>query len=150
MPQRIVPQHIIAFDFGTKRIGAAAVDLDALKIAEVFHELNPLPAKEGIPDWQQLSSMLEEWKPKTVVVGLPKKMNGEDMEITRRARKFGNRIHAKFAYPVEFIDETLTTKEAKHEAEQRGHKGNYAHSPVDSIAARLILQTWLAERTARD
>ncbi len=141
-----MPRHIIGFDFGTKRIGAAAVDLDALDIAAVFHELDPLPAKEGIPDWDQLASFIEEWKPLKVVVGLPKKMNGEDMEITRRARKFGNRIKGKFGYEVDFVDETLSTKAAKEEADQRGHKGSFALSPVDSIAARLILETWISEQ----
>lgn len=143
-----MPNHIIAFDFGTKSIGVAAVDQDALSIANVFHELDPLPAKEGIPNWDNLNSLLKEWNPHTVVVGLPKKMNGDDMEITRRARKFGNRINGRFGYTVEFTDETLTTKEAKHEAHARGHKGNYALSPVDSIAARLILETWLTEQTS--
>ncbi len=139
-------RHIIGFDFGTKRIGASAVDLDALDIAAVFHELPPLPAKEGIPNWGQLESLLAEWCPLTVIVGLPKKMNGEDMEITRRARKFGNRIKGKFGYDVDFVDETLSTKEAKKEASERGHKGSFAISPVDSIAARLILETWISEQ----
>ena len=32
---------------------------------------------------------------------------------------------------------------AKGEARDRGHRGNYAKAPVDSIAARLILESWL-------
>ncbi len=139
-------RHVIGFDFGTKRIGASAVDLDALDIAAVFHELDPLPAKEGIPNWDELERFIKEWEPIKVVVGLPKKMNGEDMEITRRARKFGNRIKGRLGYEVDFIDETLSTKEAKKEAHERGHKGSFALSPVDSIAARLILETWISEQ----
>ncbi len=142
-----MPKHILAFDFGTKRIGAAAVDLDAYAIAPVFHEIPTLPANEGIPNWDSLQELLQSWQPNTVVIGLPKQSDGSDMEITRRARKFGNRIKGKFSYPVDFIDETLSTKAAKQEALERGRKTkSYANDPVDSIAARLILESWINEQ----
>ncbi len=137
----------IAFDFGTKRIGIAAANIDAQQIASAAQELPPIAAKEGIPNWDDINDLFEEWRPERVIVGLPKQSDGSDMEITRRARKFGNRIRAKFKHDVCFVDETLSTKEAKHEADARGHRGPYSQSPVDSIAARLILETWLGENT---
>lgn len=141
-----MPNHILAFDFGTKRIGAAAVDLEALAIAPVFHEIPALPAKEGIPSWDTVKTLLDTWQPETVVVGLPKQSDGSDMEITRRARKFGNRIKGMFAYKVDFIDETLSTKAAKEEAQKRGRNTkSFANNPVDAIAARLILESWIGE-----
>lgn len=136
-------KHILAFDFGTKSIGVAQTNLDTIDIATSCSELEPLKAKDGIPNWQQLESLLQQWQPHLVIVGLPIKMDGSDMEITRRARKFGNRINGRFGYNIEFFDETLSTKSAKTEAYERGHHGNFAKAPVDSIAARLILESWL-------
>lgn len=131
--------QLLAFDFGTKSIGVAVGQLSTQTISE----LAPLKAKEGIPDWQAIGHLLEEWQVDKVVVGLPLAADGSDMEITRRARKFGNRIHGRFACEVEFFDETLSTREAKNEAFARGHRGNFANAPIDSIAAGFILQSWM-------
>lgn len=137
--------NILAFDFGVKSIGVAQVNLAAAAITGTCNELPPLPAKEGIPNWLEVEKLLTQWQPERLVVGLPFDSKGEDMEITRRARKFGNRLNARFKIGVIFIDETLSTKTAKAEAHQRGHQGNYAKQPIDSIAARLILESWLRE-----
>lgn len=135
------PQTLLAFDFGTRNIGVAS----GQTLTRTASELPPLPAREGIPDWQQLEKLLQQWNPDTIVVGLPVNMDGSEMEMTRRARKFGNRLHGRFGYPVVFADERLTTREAKQVAAERGHRGNYRQQPVDSVAARLILESWMAD-----
>ncbi len=86
--------------------------------------------------------MIAEWRPQLLLVGLPLNMDDTESELSARARKFGNRLHGRFGLPVEWHDERLSTREAKMEAAERGHKGNYAQAPVDSIAARLILESW--------
>ncbi|WP_075186255.1 Holliday junction resolvase RuvX [Teredinibacter haidensis] len=139
MPETIPPQTLLAFDFGTRNIGVAT----GQTLTQSASELSPLPAKEGIPDWKQLEALLNEWNPQLVVVGLPVNMDGSEMEMTRRARKFGNRITGRFGYKVEFADERLTTREAKAEAHASGHKGNYRQKPIDSLAARIILENWM-------
>jgi len=137
--------HILAFDFGTKRIGVAVSSIAAAKIANACTELKPIRATEGVPDWNELASILEDWKPAKIIVGLPIDSDGSEMEITRRARKFGNRINGRFGYEVDFFDETLSTKAAKAEPRLRKQSRPHAKAPVDSIAARLILESWLAE-----
>lgn len=107
-------------------------------------ELPPLPAKDGIPDWEAVKRLLQEWQPQALLVGLPLNMDDSESELARRARKFANRLHGRFTLPVTLFDERLSTREAKEEARQRGHRGNYAQSPVDSIAARLILESYFA------
>lgn len=137
-----LPQHIttiLAFDFGTKSIGVAV----GQTITDTAGELSPIKAQEGIPDWDILNTLLREWCPDVIIVGLPFNMDDTENEMTRRARKFGNRLHGRFGVPLEFYDEKLTTREAKEEAHKRGHSGkNFNKSPVDSIAARLILESW--------
>ncbi|MGM0614949.1 MAG: Holliday junction resolvase RuvX [Pseudomonadota bacterium] len=136
MGQRLV----LAFDFGTRRIGVA-VGNELLKSAR---ELTPLPARDGIPDWNQLTRLVEEWQPDLFVVGLPLNMDGSESAMSTRARKFGNRLHGRYGKSCQMVDERGTTREAKQVAHAAGHRGNYRQDSVDGIAAVLILEGWFA------
>ncbi len=131
---------VLAFDFGTRRIGVA-VGNELLKSAR---ELTPLPARDGIPDWNQLVRLVEEWQPDLFVVGLPLNMDGSESAMSTRARKFGNRLHGRYGKPCTLVDERGTTREAKQIAHASGHRGNYREDSVDGIAAVLILEGWFA------
>ncbi|SEA22284.1 Holliday junction resolvase RuvX [Microbulbifer marinus] len=136
------PVTALAFDFGTRSIGVAF----GQSLTGTARELPPLPARDGKPDWDQLQRLIDEWQPQFLLVGLPLNMDGSDSEFGARARKFGQRLHGRTGLPVEYVDERLSTRAAKEEALERGHKGNYARDPVDSIAARIILEDWLRSR----
>lgn len=131
---------VLAFDYGTRRIGVA-VGNELLKSAR---ELPALSARDGIPDWLQVTRLLEEWQPGLLVVGLPLHMDGSESDMSIRARKFANRLHGRYGKPFEMVDERGSTREAKHIAHQSGHSGNYRQQSVDGIAAELILESWFA------
>ncbi len=135
------PRSLLAFDYGTKSIGVAY----GQTITASARELPPLAARDGVPDWQVVAQLLVEWQPDLVIVGLPLNMDESDSDLSERARKFGNRLHGRFGVAVQMHDERLSTREAKTEAKSRGHRGDYARNPIDSIAARLILEGWLAQ-----
>ncbi len=130
---------VLGFDYGLKNIGVAS----GQTVTASASELPPLKAKDGIPDWNAIENLLNEWQPDCVVIGLPLNMDGSDSELSQRARKFGNRLHGRFGVQVHLMDERLSTREAKSIAREQGHKGNYRENPVDSLAARLILESWL-------
>jgi len=132
------PKTVIAFDFGTKNIGAA-VGNSMLKSAE---PAGIFKARDGIPQWQELIDLIERWQADLIVVGLPFNMDGSESEMSLRAKKFGNRLHGRSGKQVAFIDERLTSNEAKAIASQSGHKGNYGQAPIDELAASLILEDW--------
>lgn len=132
---------MLAFDYGTKNIGVAF----GQAVTGTGNELPPLKARDGIPDWALIANLLTEWQPELLLVGLPLNMDGSDGEICKRARKFANRLHGRFGLPVEMVDERLTTREAKSLAQERGHSGHFASAPIDSIAARLIVESWFGE-----
>ena len=134
-----MPQTILAFDYGTVTIGVAA----GQTLTATAAELAPLKARDGVPDWKQIERLLHEWRPALLVVGLPLNMDGSESELAARARKFARRLHGRFGVGVQMMDERLSTFEAKQIAAERGQRGNYAAQPVDSIAARLILESWL-------
>lgn len=131
---------LLAFDYGTRNIGVAA----GQTITRSANSLAPLKAKDGVPDWNQIEKILKEWQPDLVLVGLPLNMDDSESELSARARKFANRIHGRFGVQVALVDERLTSFEAKGEVMSRGGSRDYKNNPVDSIAARLILESWLA------
>ncbi len=105
-----------------------------------------LRARDGVPDWDAVAGVIAEWQPERLLVGEPLNMDGSDSELARRARRFGNRLHGRFGLPVEMFDERLSSREAKSLARESGHRGDYHRAPVDSLAAALILESWLAEQ----
>jgi putative Holliday junction resolvase len=133
-------QTVLAFDYGLKNIGVAY----GQSITGTATELAPLKARDGIPDWEKVAALIKEWRPQLLLVGLPLNMDDTESELSQRARKFGNRLNGRFNLPVKMFDERLTTRLAKEEARERGHKGDYVSLPVDSIAARLLLESWFS------
>jgi putative Holliday junction resolvase len=132
---------VLAFDYGLKNIGVAY----GQSVTGTANELKPLSARDGVPNWEQVQALLKHWLPQQLLVGLPLNMDGTESELSARARKFANRLHGRFQLPVVLHDERLSSYEAKDQAHDRGHQGHYASSPIDSIAARLILESWLRE-----
>lgn len=146
MPTPTDPQQLLAFDFGTRRIGIAS----GHTLSQSSTELKPIRATDGIPDWNALDGVVQEWSPDALIVGLPLNMDGTISEIARRARKFANRLNARYQLPVYLQDERLSTAEAKEIHHARGGGNHYKSESVDGIAARLIVESWLAEPTFID
>lgn len=133
---------VLAFDFGAKRIGVAVGN----ELLQSARELTPLTARDGIPDWQAVTRLMDEWQPDLLVVGLPLHMDGSESEMSVRARKFGNRLHGRYRKPCCMVDERGSTREAKQIAREAGHQGDYRANSIDGIAAVLILEGWFAHR----
>ena len=133
---------VLAFDFGLRQIGVAVGNC----LLETTQPLTVLSAREGIPDWQALSDLVNEWQPDLLVIGDPINMDGSVSEVGERAARFARRLHGRTGLPFEMCDERLSSFEAKQASHDQGHRGDYRRHPVDSQAAELILRTWLAER----
>jgi len=102
-----------------------------------------LKARDGIPDWNQLQRLIEQWRPDVFVVGLPFNMDGSDSELLRQAMKFAGRLHGRFHLPVYGMDERLSSRAASEQFSDAGKATNKAD--IDHIAARIILENWLSE-----
>ena len=133
----------MAFDFGLRQIGVAVGN----SLLGTSQPLSILRAREGVPNWQVVQGLIDEWRPDLLVVGDPLNMDGSAGEICERARKFGRRLHGRLGLPVTKTDERLSSFEATHNRRQQGHRGDFVEQPIDSYAAELILQTWLAENS---
>ena len=132
----------MGFDYGTKQIGVA-VGQTLTGSAEPLAELK---ARDGIPDWDQIARLIAEWKPDVLVVGLPLNMDGTGSDMSTRAQKFARRLEGRFHLPTHRVDERLTTFEAKQSLKDRGRMpSSFRDNPVDSLAAALLLETWLSQ-----
>lgn len=134
---------IIAFDYGLASIGVAV----GQTVTKTASPLQALKAIQGQPNWDEIKKLLNEWMPDYLVVGLPINMDGEEQEMSIRARKFANRLHGRFGYQVQLKDERFTTAEARSNIYQQvGFKGLKKGS-IDSESASLILESWFDEQS---
>ncbi|MFO7594560.1 MAG: Holliday junction resolvase RuvX [Pseudomonadota bacterium] len=135
-------QHrlLLGFDFGLKRIGVAV----GQELTGSARELETLTSPDGGPDWKGINRLIEQWQPDALVVGLPLNLDGSDHEVTRLARRFGNRLKGRYNLPVFTIDERLSSVEAER---LLTGEGRFDKEAVDKLAARIILESWLAQQS---
>jgi len=136
MPEEDGGGTVLGFDYGTKRIGVAV----GQTVTRSASPLTTLRAARGEqPDWNRISTLIAEWKPCALVVGLPYNMDDSEAEIAPRARRFARQLEGRYRLPVHLVDERLTS----HEAEQTLGRGFERDERIDSLAAAFILETWL-------
>ena len=131
--------RIMAFDYGTKRIGIAVTDPLQI-IATALTTVHP----EDI--WMYLKDYLQSEQVETFVVGKPLQMDGTDSESAQHVIGFVRRL--KREYPtiqVVEVDERFTSKMASSAIAQSGMKKNKRQNKglVDTVSATLILQTYM-------
>lgn len=134
------PQRLLGFDYGSQWIGVAV----GQTLTASASELPALAARDGVPDWQQVGKLIEEWQPDRLIIGLPLNIDDSESEMSRRARKFANRLHGRFGIAIEMMDERLSSFAARGEIIEATGSRDFKQQGVDSIAARLILESWLS------
>lgn len=136
------PQIILAFDFGARRIGVASGDT----LTRTARELTTLDSAKG-PLWTAIDSLMREYRPTQLVVGLPLNMDGTPTTQTDASRRFARDLGQRYQAPVALVDERLSSKEAEaqlREARACGLKRRRTrHADVDRVAARILLEQWL-------
>ena len=138
MPDLTAPQLIMAFDFGTQKMGMAVG-------SSLIQSANPLPLfpmKDGIPNWDNLLKIVKQHQPSLFLVGLPLNMDDSESELSTRARKFARRLRHQTNIETLMVDERLTTREARDELEHYQAQGRGKKLAADSIAAALFIESW--------
>ena len=130
----------MSFDYGTEKIGIAI----GQSISSTAEPLTIIRAKDGIPNWSQITSLIESWRPNFFVVGLPYNLDGSDSKLLQRALKFAQRLNGRFNIPTFGIDERLSSEAAK-EKYKIGNPKNTVRKEIDDVAAQIILETWFSE-----
>ena len=140
--------RIVGLDVGERRIGVAISDpsgtlarpltalrttgLDGNALEVVVAQLSPLTTDED-----GLAS---------IVVGLPRHLDGSASAMTPRVERFGERLRARLALPVSFQDERLSSREAESRLAVREKDWRARKERLDAAAAAIILQDHLDAR----
>lgn len=127
---------VLAFDFGEKRIGVAVGEW-ALGQA---HPLTTIRGSANAERFSTIAGLIDEWKPLSLVVGLPVTMDGEAHAMTARCTRFANQLRGRFGLPVEYAEERLSSVEAGERLRESGHTVRSAKDHLDAMAAQVILQ----------
>ena len=138
MPDLNTPKMIMAFDFGTQKMGMAV----GQSMIESANPLALFPMKDGIPNWDELLKIVKQYQPNLFLVGLPLNMDDTESELSARSRKFARRLRHQTNIETFMVDERLTTREARGELEQYQSQGRGKKLAADSIAAALFIESW--------
>ena len=141
MPETTQAQTIMAFDFGTQKMGMAV----GQALIESATPLALFPMKDGIPQWENLLKIIKQHQPQLFLVGLPLNMDDSESEPSTRARKFARRLRHQSNINTLMVDERLTTREARDELDHYQAQGRGKKLAADSLAAALLIESWYRE-----
>ena len=128
-------QTLLCFDYGEKRIGVAV----GQTVTSTATALQTIPVVNKKPDWEEIRTLVNEWRPDKFIVGHPLTLEGKRQKMTDAAEHFSRQLKHRFKLSVDLINEQLSSYEARRELKStRG---------LDPTSARLILETWFRENT---
>ncbi|WKK60431.1 Holliday junction resolvase RuvX [Sphingobacterium sp. BN32] len=131
--------RLMAFDYGTKRIGIAVSDSLQI-IATALATVHP----EEV--WNFLQNYLATEQVETFVVGKPMRLDGSPSQSAQHVVGFMRKLKKTYpSIPVVEVDERFTSKIASQAIAQSGLKKQKRQekSLVDTVSATLILQTYM-------
>lgn len=129
---------VLAFDFGERRIGIAVGE-------HLINSANPLTTIDSESNevrFATITQLVNEWRPKLLVVGLPLSLDGSETEVTQLCKKFARRLNGRFNLPVIMIDERYSSTEASQLLKESGIKGHAQKPMLDQVAAQTILRSY--------
>ena len=107
---------MLAFDFGTRRIGVAVGNT----LIRVAHPLTTIAGEANAARFAAIAALIDEWRPDLLVVGRPVHADGSEHEMTARAERFARQLRSRFGLDVAHVDERFTSVGADVRAGGRG------------------------------
>ena len=131
--------RVMAIDYGDQRIGLAVSDPTGLLCGEAWtmQEWNAERASQRIAEEAARREV------GTLVLGLPKNMDGSEGARAEISRAFAALLEADSGLPVVLWDERRSSIEAHAILHAAGKKEKVHRKTVDAVAASLILQGYL-------
>lgn len=131
--------RILGLDIGSKTIGVAISD----PLGWTAQGVTTIRRTKKESDLEEVKKICKEYSVDTIVIGLPKNMNGSIGESGERVLEFSNKIKEYTGLKVEMWDERLTTVAAHKAMLEADLSRNKRKKIVDKIAATYILQGYL-------
>ena len=129
----------LGLDIGDKRIGIALSDQTGL-ISMPFEVYHTIGSKK---DQRYITRLALEKEVETVVIGLPKHMNGTEGERAAICREFARRLGNRLSIPIVMQDERLSTVSAERVLIKADVSRKKRRQVIDMLAAQVILQSYL-------
>lgn len=131
--------RIMGIDYGDARTGVAFSDL----LCTIVGSTAVVPSRNREKALIDLVRMAKEQQVGTIVVGLPRNMDGTEGPRAELCREFGALLGEATGLPVVMWDERRTTVEAHNILSQHNYHGQKRKNTVDAVAASLILEGYL-------
>lgn len=129
----------LGIDHGDARIGIAATD----DLGILAHPVETIDRAKTEPI-ERIVQLVALRRIKTLVIGLPLRMDGGEGASSIKVRKFAKQLRERLPeLPVVFVDETLTTSTASDKLRQAGKKAKNQKGIIDQAAAVEILNLWM-------
>jgi putative holliday junction resolvase len=125
---------VMAFDFGTRRIGVAVGNT----LTKVGQPLKIIEEPSEDVRFRAIQTLIKEWQPNQLVVGVPFHPDGTEHEMSAKARRFGTQMYGRFQLPVEWVDERYTSAVLEGDPAMRDN--------LDAQSAALILEQYFLEK----
>lgn len=133
---------IMGLDYGDARTGVAISDLLCTLVGSTM----VLPSRNEEKLLLDIVRLTKENGVGTIVVGLPRNMDGTEGPRAEACRAFAEKVKAATGVDVEMWDERRTTVEAHQILSDHNYHGKKRKNTVDAVAASLILEGYLAYR----
>ncbi len=132
--------QILSFDYGTKKIGIAV----GQTITKSSSPLTVIYTKENKINWDGILEVVNEWNPELIIIGKPLNMDGTDSDIMNLVNKFYKKISNLTGVKCEFVDERLTSFEARQNFKELMIENNKSikNETVDANAAKILIDNW--------
>lgn len=131
----------LGIDHGDARIGVAATD----DFGILAHPVETIDRRSTDPV-ARIVELCAIRKIRTLVVGLPIRMDGSEGDSARKVREFGERLREALpGIPLVFVDESLSTQSAAAKLREAGRNAKKQKTIIDQAAAVEILNTWMGE-----
>jgi putative pre-16S rRNA nuclease len=132
--------RILALDVGKKRIGLAVSD----ELGLTAQGIETLERSRIRDDVVRLKEIAAQWQARTLLVGRPLHMSGDESRQSRYTEEFTERLAQQLQLPVVYWDERLTSAEAERMLREAGASLDQRKRAVDRLAAVLLLESYLA------
>lgn len=134
--------RVLALDIGGSRVGLAFADT----VHNVAVPLKVLPYAEVASLAPPFRRVLEDYEPDLLLSGMPLTMAGERGPQALRVEEVARGLSDRSGIALEFIDERLTSAQAKRIMHEQGMTEREMRGKLDAVAASLFLQSWLDAR----
>ncbi len=129
----------MGIDYGSKRLGVAISDSSAT----LAQPVTVVERSKIANDLMALAKLAKDYDVEEIVVGYPLSLTGVAGKQAAIVDSFIKKLEVEFALPVAKYDERLSSKEADVWLKQMGVRGKKARKKIDSVAAALILQSYM-------